>query len=117
MKEQTFLRISLYVSILGVLLLFLLSFFFQYPLVAIQDISSDTEGQTVRIEGMLSSLRNTGQTYIFTVTDDTGSISVVLYSTDQLFFQKNTEISVLGTVKNYQCTLEIQATKITLRTI
>lgn len=114
MKEKTFLTLSLSVSLLGILALFFLSSFFHYGLVAIQDLSMDSVGKTVYVEGVIGSLRNTGQTYLFTLSDDTGDIPIVLYSKKDLNFPKNALIDVTGTVIDYQCTLEIQANEITL---
>ncbi|MSR86245.1 hypothetical protein EXS74_02525 [Candidatus Woesearchaeota archaeon] len=112
MEEQNFLRFALLISLLGVFILFLCTSFFHYDLKAIQDISTDMDGKIVRVQGKILSSRNVAETYILTLQDDTGSIPVVLYTAKEIDFRKGSYVEVVGTVDEYECSLEIKADEI-----
>ncbi len=113
MEEQTFLRLALGVAILGVGILFLCTFLFEYPLTAIQDITTDLDGKIVHVQGEILSSRNSKDTSIFTLQDDTGTISIVLYNLNNRDLTKGRTVEVLGIVDEYQCNLEIKASEVT----
>lgn len=113
MQEKTLIRLSLVTSFLGVLGLFILSFFVKYELMAIADIDETAIGKTVRVQGEVISIRQSSQGEIMELQDETASILIILFTKDQ-YLGKNTELEVLGTVAMYNCALEIKAEKIYL---
>ena len=114
MKERTFYLCSLFTSLLGILGLFILSFYVHYPLTAIQDLDEDLVGKTVRVHAELVSFQNKEKISLLQVADETGEISVLLYQNENIPFKKHMPLEIVGTVQNYHCQLEIQAEHISL---
>ncbi len=114
MQERTLFFIALGTSFLGILGLFSLSYFIDYELFAIQDITPERIGETVRIEGEITSLSFFQERYLLEVQDETGSIPVVFYSSESISIKKNSFVEVIGIVSDYECTLQMTAEKINL---
>src|SRR3989344_751498 len=114
MQEKTLFYIALSSSFLGILGIFILSFFVHYDLFAIQDIHPEKVGDKVRIEVQIISFSSFGEQYHLIIEDETGKIPILFYSSDSLSFQKNSFVEVVGTISEYECTLQITAEKITL---
>lgn len=116
MDEKNLSTLALATSFLGVLGLFILSFFLQYDLVAIGDIDSSMEGKTVRVEGEIQSIIQKEQVTLLNIHDETGEITAILFSEEKISFKENTFVEVVGTISNYNCDLELKAEKISLLT-
>ncbi|HIH14921.1 MAG: hypothetical protein QT08_C0014G0027 [archaeon GW2011_AR17] len=115
MQEKTLTNISLSTSVCGIIILFILSFFIKYDLVAIGDMNEEFTGKTVRIEGQIISLRQMENTFIFDLQDETGIIPIVFYTEEDIHIEKNTFVEITGTVSMYNCKLEVKAERIILQ--
>ncbi|MDP3728110.1 MAG: OB-fold nucleic acid binding domain-containing protein [bacterium] len=115
MQEKTLIKLSLVTSVVGVIALFIISFFVKYDLIAITDINEDFVGKTIRIEGQIISLRQMENTYIFELQDETGVIPVIAYTEEQINLEKNSFVEVTGIISMYTCKLELKAEKVILQ--
>jgi RecJ-like exonuclease len=108
------LKISILVSIVGVVSLFLISAIFTEE---VTDISELKIGQMERISGMVTSVYVSRDSHVFlNVADKTGEISVVAFKNsniDEAYdLEVGEEISVSGRVEEYKGDLEIIAKEI-----
>lgn len=83
------------------------------PLAAIQDITDKDVGDIVFIEGHVEHFSKSLTSSSFSLHDETGSIKVVIFDSN-LDLEKESLISVRGTVDRYNGELEIQGKKIIL---
>lgn len=103
-------KISLILSIVGIMLLLLLSNYLQPELKKIKDINYDLIDKKVKIEGKILKIENKENLQILSIKDDTAWIDVLLNG--QLNITDNQQVTVIGTVKEYKQYLQIQADKI-----
>lgn len=108
------LKISILVSVVGVVLLFLISAVFTEELTEISELKI---GQMERISGMVTSVYVSRDSHVFLkVADNTGEITVVAFKNsniDEAYdLELGEEVSVLGRVDEYEGELEIIAKEI-----
>ena len=108
------LKISIIVSIVGLVSLFFLSRLFTEELTEISELKI---GQMERISGMVTSVYVSRDSHVFLkVADNTGEITVVAFKNsniDEAYdLEIGEEVSVLGRVDEYEGELEIIAKEI-----
>jgi aspartyl/asparaginyl-tRNA synthetase len=108
------LKASLIISISGIFILLLLSNFLSPKQKTISEINPSLTDQTVRIQGIIISIRNIENKsfQIISINDSTGKIDITLNSITKL--KKGDKIQITGKIIEYKKSLEIQADKITL---
>jgi len=107
---KNLLKISILISVIGILILLLLSNIIEPKQYKISEINSLKEFEKVKIKGKIISQKNYQNLKIITLSDTTGKIDVLLNK--DINFTKNTTIIVYGTIKEYKNYFEIQADKI-----
>ena len=117
MNEKDLSFLCLFCTFLGLLGLIIISSFLPHHLTAIQDIDKNILGNTIRIQGVVSSFKEVQDMFILEVTDDTGTAAVIFFSSETPQLKKDSFVEILGTVIIYDCILEIRAEKITLLSI
>ncbi|MFH0830112.1 MAG: exodeoxyribonuclease VII large subunit [Candidatus Aenigmatarchaeota archaeon] len=111
MKDETLLKVSLIIAAIGLIFLFLLSGSIQPNVMAVAQLNGDILDQKVQVTGTSSSIRTSsaGHTF-FTLTDDTGKISVVAFAGSKLQPPNGTcVVTVKGRLQEYNGKLEIVA--------
>lgn len=108
------LKISIAVSIIGILFLFLVTVIFEEE---ITDISEIKIGQIEKVSGMVTSVYVSRDSHVFlSVADNTGEVTVVAFKNsniDEAYdLEIGEEITVLGRVDEYKGELEIIASEI-----
>ena len=111
MNEKTFLRIAIFTSLIGILILLFIVERTELPLSKISEITSLQIDKEVRIQGLVSSVKSTQSTTMMTVSDVTSSIKVVIFSQD-IQISTGDFVEVVGKVGEYQGKLEILASEI-----
>jgi RecJ-like exonuclease len=106
-NEKDLLKISLISSLIGILLLFILTYEMKVNFYEINSLSKDNIDDAVRIKGIVESFAETPGLYIVTIKDDTGAITVVIFKDESLNLQKGMELEIIGTVTEYNNKLEI----------
>ncbi len=115
MEDSTLLKISLIISITGIFtLLFILEFSEVKPF-QIKDITKKQLENQIKIQGEITSIKETPGLYILNVNDLTETITVIIFKEDPLNIKKGMYIEVTGEVQEYKDELEIIADKIILK--
>lgn len=111
MKKLT--KISLIITILGILILLIISNNLAIELENISEINTKHLNKNIKINGKILNLKNINKNFqIITIKDTTGTIQVI---TDyQTKLSKDQSITITGRVTQYKDSLQIQANKITL---
>lgn len=108
------LKISILVSVVGVISLFIISTIFTEEVTEVSELKI---GQMERINGMVTSVYVSRDSHVFLkVADNTGEITVVAFKNsniDEAYdLEIGEEVSVLGRVDEYEGELEIIAKEI-----
>ena len=114
MEEKTLLKIALVCSIVGVFIIFIFADRLEPSLVNISSISQSLIDKDVKIRGTVSSFRITSSVLMLDVRDETGSIKVVAFDKEDFEADKGQAVEIMGKVKGYQGSLEIEAKNILL---
>lgn len=114
MNEKTLLIISIAISIMGLLILFLISTS-EINKIKIKDIKNSHIGKKVKLSGKISKIINSKNLKIITLNDTTGEIKVI--STYSKNLSKNDKIIVIGRVQEYEKELEINSEKLYIITL
>lgn len=115
MPSQTLLKISLTISILGILLLLFLSNIIEPKLTNIKNIGTLGLNKKVQLKGQITSLKSyKNQDFqIITLKDKTGKISVIINKPNRkLSLSEEQEITVIGRITEYKNEFQVQAEKI-----
>lgn len=112
MNNQTLLKISLIISILGIILLLILINIIKPSQIKIKDINEDLLNQKVEIQGKIQSIKTYKESnfQIITINDSTDKIDVLI--DNPINITKNQTAIVIGRISEYKDTLQIQADKI-----
>jgi len=113
-KEKDLLKVSLIFSLIGILILFFLTYTLKVNLYEINSLSKDNLDDIVRVKGVVESFTETPGLYLVNLKDNTGKITVVVFKDEKLELQEGLEIEVIGQVVEYQNKLEIIAKEIVL---
>lgn len=118
MENKTLLKISIAVSIVGIITLFIFTRYSLEKTVKIIEIKNFLN-QAIKVSGTVNSIRISRDGHVFIkLGDETGEINVVMFkgsNTDvALNLEKGQKISVLGKVQEYKDQLEIIANSITI---
>jgi len=108
------LKISLLLSLTGILLLLLLSNFLEPKLINISEINDNSINQKTKIQGSIISIRSYKESnfQVISVKDKTGKIDI---TTNKILNLKNNQtITIIGKVTEYKQALQVQADKIFL---
>ncbi len=119
MRESTLMKMSLIMSILGFVGIFLIVSHASYDYTDIGSISVNMVGETVNFTGMVSGsyVHESGHVFL-DVFDETGEIKVVIWSDTAKFINETITrgnfVRIIGNVKLYNGDIEIIARRITV---
>lgn len=107
------LKISLALSLIGILLLIFISSHIEPREVSIASITEEYLDKEVRITGQIDKIKNFKDNgfHILEVSDSTGYIEVTA-SSSNLTVNKNLTYAIIGKVSEYNGTIQISADKI-----
>ena len=109
MREQNIIYISLSIVILGIISLFIISYFLDYKETEIGKIDGSYLGKNVKIVGEVSKYKDYSTVKTFLITDSTGEIMVAVFTEG---LEVEGEVEVIGSVEDYKGNLEIIADQI-----
>ena len=112
MKESQLLKVSLVFSLIGILIIFILTGTLEVKRYDIGSLSKENLDDSVRIKGFVSSFIETPGLYIITLKDDTGKIPVIVFKDESLGLQEGLEIEIIGDVVEYEDKIEVIAKEI-----
>jgi len=114
MKNQTLLKISLIISILGIIILLFLLNIIKPTQIKIKNLDDNYLNQKVELKGIIQGIKTYKESnfQIITINDSTGKIDITL--DNPINITKNKSVTVIGKVTEYKNNLQIQADKIEL---
>lgn len=110
-QKKKLVKLCLVISLIGILLLIILSQQIKPQKTDIINITKDYKDKTVSVYGNITSIANFSDFQILNIKDNTGEIKVILNS--QNLINKTNNTLIIGKVKEYESELEIQADRIT----
>lgn len=108
MEEKTLLKLSLIVSLIGLLILIIILENIEIKEYHIKDLTKKDLEKEVKIKGTITRVTETPGLYIFNLKDKTGEIAGVIFKEEPLNITTNQKVEVLGKIKEYKDKLEIE---------
>jgi len=114
MKNQTILKITIIITILGIIVLLFLMNIITPTQIKIKDIDDNSLNQKVEVVGLIQAIKTykTSNFQVITINDSTGKIDITLDRIVNVTINK--KITVIGKVTEYKGNLQVQADKIIL---
>ena len=114
MKESTLYKTSLLILLLGLGFLFLYSQ--EFDLKVVETIDSQSLDQTVKLKGVVQSLRVSDKALFLKVTGERiETTEVIFFPQEEVFLQEGDTVEIIGTVDQYRGKKEVIASKVTLK--
>ncbi len=113
MQESTLFKISLTLSIIGILVLLFVSEKKDADLVTIEEALNSSIGQKVKIKGQLTTIINSPGFLILNIKDNTGEIKAIAFIEEEIRIFPNSTVKVEGQIKEYKNEKEIEVSSIT----
>lgn len=113
MNEKDLFKISLLCSLVGILILLIISERIEAPSIKISEINKELIEKQVKISGNITSITQKPGILIFNVKDETGQIKVITFG-EEVKLERNLAVEIEGIIKEYQGALEIEAKQIKL---
>ena len=113
MKEQTLLKIALITSLLGLLILYLISGNIELKEKNIEKITIENKDEFVKLNGIVSNLVNSEKVMILEITQPQ-EITVVIFKNQNntININEGNEVEIFGKVDEYEGKLEIIAERV-----
>ena len=113
MKEKTLLKIALVCSLLGLLILYLISSNIEIKEKNIEKITLDNKDEFVKLRGVVSNVVDTEKVVIMEITQPQ-QITVVMFKDENkaMPVYEGNEIEVIGKVDEYEGKMEIIADRL-----
>ena len=111
MDESNLLRIALVSSLVGLVILFLISGNIEVQHSAVVDLNEMAAEQDVKITGVISSVKDLGKIMILGVAQPQ-TIDVMLFKEGEIKLQKGDFVELTGELREYRGKKEIIASKI-----
>ena len=112
MEEQNLIKLSLIVSLTGILIILFISESIEIKEYKIKDISEEQLDKEVKVEGAITRITETPGLIIFNLNDKTGEITTILFKEEPINLTLNQKVQVQGKVIKYKNKLEIEANQI-----
>lgn len=114
MEEKVLLKLSLIVSLTGILILIFISNSIEIKEYKISELNKDTIGKDVKVEGRITRITETPGLYIFNIEDETGEITAIAFKEDPINLTKDIQVILEGKIIEYKNKLEIEVQQITI---
>lgn len=111
MNERTLLRISLLVSLSGIVLLAMLLNVATIEEKSISEMKFVEEGRSVRIKGFVESVQN-NEGYAVIHVAELKTVQVIVFDSGEIILEENENVEVIGKIRNYKGRNEIIADSI-----
>lgn len=111
MNRKQLYKISVFLSVIGLTLMYASSQYLELENADIGDIDKTYSGETLKIQGEAVNVTKSGENLFMGVKDSTGSITVVSFGSETSV-SEGEAVNVSGTVELYEGKLEIIADEI-----
>ena len=107
MKEKVLLKIALVISLVGLFMLFMISSEITVEEKTIDKINKDNIDETVKLQGYVSSVKDTDSVLIFSVAQENEIDIVVFKNGEEISLNEGDYVEVEGTIEEYNGEMEI----------
>lgn len=111
MKKKQLYKISVFLSAIGLTLMYASSLYLEPGTVEIKNIDRGETGEVLEIKGTVANVSNNGGNLFMDLKDSTGSIMVANFDTE-VSVSEGESVSVIGNVELYEGELELIAQEI-----
>ncbi len=111
MQEKDILKIAVIVTIVGLLFLF----FYSETVTPKQVTKLDAVEEIVQMKGVITRVQQHDSVVFIELEGERTETTAVIVFTDSMFLKKGDEVSITGTVEEYEGKKEIIASKIELK--
>lgn len=111
MKRRQLYKISVFLSVIGLTLMYASSLYLEPETVEIKEIDKGQTGEVLAAKGTAANVSNSGNHLFMDLKDSTGSILVVDFDS-QTSVSEDSTVTVIGNVELYEGELEIIAREI-----
>ncbi len=111
MKKKQLYKISIFLSVIGLTLMYASSLYLEPKTVDVKEIDRSQTGEVLEVKGTAVNVTNTGSNLFMDLKDSTGSIMVVDFDSKSSISDGDS-LSVIGSVELYEGKLEIIAREI-----
>lgn len=112
MLESNLKKIALITALIGTFLILLIGEYAEIPQIQIKDINENMLNKEVKLTANVTKIKNTPNVLITTLKDSTGEITMIAYKKEKIYIPKNSQVEVIGIIKEYESQLEIEAKQI-----
>ena len=118
MKDEMLMKLSLIISIIGVIALFIFVQFTEPIKVSVSRIDDSMLGQNIEVTGQIESFSAKDGNIFFILNDNTGKIKVVMFERDArrtdgaYILAEQSNVSVIGKISLYKSEFEVIASTI-----
>ena len=112
MHEKTLEKISLIISIIGILIVLIISETYNLKTISISLIDESFIDKSVKVEGYITEVRSAKEIIVFNLKDSSDEIKVIIFDNYDLPLFKGQKISVIGKIQQYKGDLEIIADEV-----
>jgi len=113
MDEKNLFKIALLCSLIGILIIMLISDSLEVPSLKIHEVSRNVLEKQIKVSGTIKNLKFYSGLIVFDIQDETGKIKVIAYE-EEVNFKENLKIELEGIVKEYKNNLEIETKTVRL---
>lgn len=108
MDEKTLLKVALFCSLIGILILIIVSEKITITSYEINAIDQTLIDKEIKINGEITAIKETPGLLILTIQDSTGKITVITFD-KEITITKGAHVEIQGTVTKYENILELDA--------
>ena len=110
MREKTLLKVALIVSLIGLLVLYIISDNIAIKEKTLEKITLENKDEMVKVRGVVSRVTDTEKVTIMEITQPT-EITIVLFKAENKTtpIEEGNEVEIIGKVDDYEGNLEIIA--------
>jgi len=113
MQEKTLLKLSLVVSLTGLLLLIIILEQIEIKEYKIKDLTNELIGKDVQLKGTITRITETPGLIIFNMNDKTGEIAGIIFKDEQqINITKDQDVEITGKIQLYKSKLEIEVNEL-----
>ena len=114
MKEKQLFKVSLTFSLIGILIIFFLTYTLEVKKYDVGSLSKENLDETIKVKGIIESYGETPGLYLINLKDDTGKIVIIVFKDEKLELMEGIEVEIIGDVVEYEDKLEIIAKEIVI---
>lgn len=112
MQEKNLFKIALLCSLVGILIILLISESLEVPYIKVSEINKDLLDKQVKINGTITRINTYPGLTLLSIKDSTGEIKAITF--ENIEIEESVLVEVTGIIKEYKNSLEIEIKQLKL---